>query len=112
MLRLSSSFAILSPGPIVLDKNKLLTYCPFAEEGLILIIVLRNAFVLSTSLSDSKFKNKSFYSEQKILCEKFKSQVINFQIIVIFKFCKSFSVGYVDPLFIRFLYFQISKTTK
>jgi hypothetical protein len=28
------------------------------------------------------------------LCEKFKSQVINFQIIVIFKFCKSFSVGY------------------
>ena len=34
------------------------------------------------------------YSEQKILCEKFKSQVINFQIIVIFKFCKSFSVGY------------------
>jgi hypothetical protein len=33
-------------------------------------------------------------SEQKILCEKFKSQVINFQIIVIFKFCKSFSFGY------------------
>lgn len=32
------------------------------------------------------------------MCEKFKSQVINFQLIVIFKFCKSFSIGYKNLL--------------
>lgn len=36
------------------------------------------------TLSQKFFKGQC--NEQKILCEKFKSQVINFEIIVIFKF--------------------------
>jgi hypothetical protein len=41
-------------------------------------------------------KNKqNIFSELKILYYKFKSQVISFQIIVIFNFFKSFFLGYI-----------------
>jgi hypothetical protein len=49
--------------------------------------------IIQLGNSSFKMRNKLPYSAQKILCEKFKSQVINFQIIVILNFANHFLLG-------------------